>query len=161
MLHPRSTYTARRRALHVKAHPHLFHSPHLTPLPSLRRTLQDGGWFKEDEESAVDRGESKPSAWFRCLVILGCAVAQLSGQTAMDSRFQLELLEPHSLRHLSNAAVFHTCELASLPGYCWLWSLFSAEAMLAHNVSPRTVTKACVRRHSCFVAVRLCLTPEG
>ena len=117
--------------------------------------------MKEEKMSASLRETDEPSAWFRCLSILGCAVAQLSGQTAMDSRFQLELLEPHSLRHLSNPAVFHTCELASLPGYCWLWSLFSAEAMLAHNVSPRTVTKACVRRHSCFVAVRLCLTPEG
>ena len=89
-----------------------------------------------------------------------CAVAQLSGQTATDSRYQLELLEPHSLRHLSSAAVFYTCELASLPGYCWLL-LFSAEAMLGHNVSPRAVTKGCSRRHSCFVAARLCLTVEA
>ena len=147
--------------MHVKAHAHLFHSPLLTPLPSLSWTLQDGGWVKEDEESEVNRGNKKPRAWFRCLSILGCAAAQLSGQTATASFCQLERLEPHSLRHLGSPAVFHTCELASLPGYCWLWSLFSAEAMLAHNVSPRTVTKACVRRHSCFVAVRLCLTPEG
>ena len=89
-----------------------------------------------------------------------CAVPQLSGQTATDSRYQLELLEPHSLGHLSSAAVFYTCELASLPGYCWLL-LFSAEAMLGHNVSPRAVTKGCSRRHSCFVAARLCLTVEA
>ena len=46
------------------------------------------------------------------------AVAQLSGQTATDSCCQLELLEPHSSRHLSSAAVLYTCELASLPGEC-------------------------------------------
>ena len=93
------------------------------PLPSLSWTLQDRRWVKEDEESAANRGKSKPSTWFRCLLTLGCAVAQLSGQTATDS-CQLELLEPHSLRHLSSAALFYACELASLPGYCWLWSLF-------------------------------------
>ena len=56
--------------------------------------------------------------------------------------------------------IIGTCELASLPGYCWLL-LFSAEAMLGHNVSPRAVTKGCSRRHSCFVAARLCLTVEA
>ena len=64
--------------------------------------------------SASLRETDEPSTWFRCLSISGCAVAQLSGQTAMDSRFQLELLEPHSLRHLGSPAVFYTCELASL-----------------------------------------------
>ena len=88
--------------------------PHTSPPCRLSWTLQDGGWVKEDEESEVNRGNKKPSTWFRCLSILGCAVAQLSGQTAMDSFCQLELLEPHSLRHLGSAAVFHTCELASL-----------------------------------------------
>ena len=72
----------------------------------------------------------------------------MSGQTATDSCCQLELLEPHSLRHLSSAAVFYTCELASLPGYCWLWSLFSAEAMLAHNVSLEQEPRKRSRRHN-------------
>ena len=108
--------------------------------------------------SASLRKTDEPSTWFRCLSTLGCAVAQLSGQTATDLRCQLELLEPHSLRQ--QPAVFYTCELASLPG-CWLWSLFSAEAMLAHNVSPRTGTKERSRRCSCFVAVRLCFCLEG
>ena len=108
------TFTAERRALHVEAHAHLFHPPHLTPLPSLGWTLQDGGWVKEEKMSASLRETDEPSAWFRCLSILGCAAAQLSGQTVMASRFQLERLEPHSLRHLGSAAVFHTCELASL-----------------------------------------------
>ena len=145
--------------MHVEAHAQSFHPPHLTPLPSLGWTLQDGGWVKEDEESEVDRGESKPSTWFRCLSILGCAAAQLSGQTATASFCQLQLLERHSLRHLGNPAVFHTCELASLPGYCWLRPLFSAAAMLAHNVSPRTETKACIRRHSASTSGRSARSP--
>ena len=114
------TYTAGRRALHVKntpGHPSVpLPTPH--PLPCLSLTLQEGGWVREDEEAAVNRGKSKPSTRIRCLSALGCAVAQLSGQTATDSCYQLELLEPHSLRHLSSAAVLYTCELASLPGYC-------------------------------------------
>ena len=44
-----------------------FPTPH--PLLSDSWTLQDGGWLKEDEESAVNRGKSKPSTWFRCLSI--------------------------------------------------------------------------------------------
>ena len=110
-----------------KTHPdtHPSHAPHLIcsilsphALPCLSWTLQDGRWVREDEEAAVNRGKSKPSTRIRCLSTLGCAVAQLSGQTATDSCYQLELLEPHSLRHLSSAAVLYTCELASLPGYC-------------------------------------------
>ena len=93
------TFTAGRRALHVKAH-HLFHPPHPTPLPSLSWTLQDGRWVKETRMSSSLRNTDEPSTWFRCLSTLGCAVAQLSGQTATDSCCQLELLEPHSLRHL-------------------------------------------------------------
>ena len=54
-------------------HTRTFHSPHLT-LPCLSWTLQDGRWVKDDEDSAVDRGKSKPSTWFRCLSTLGCAV---------------------------------------------------------------------------------------
>ena len=118
----KSTFTARRRALRVNnTNPFVpFPTPH--PLPSLSWTLQDGRWVKDAEDSAVDRGKSKPSTWFRCLSTLGCAVAQLSGQTATDSCCQLELLEPHSLRHLSSAAVFYTFELALLAtagcGHC-------------------------------------------
>ena len=150
-----------RRAQESSSNRALFHYPHLTPLPSLSWTLQDGRWVKETRMSASLRKTNEPSTWFRCLSTLGCAVAQLSGQTATDSCCQLELLEPHSLRHLSSAAAFYTCELVSLPGYCWLWSLFSAEAMLAHNVSLVQEPKKRSRSHSCFVAVRLCLTPEG
>ena len=111
-----SVFTARRRALRVNnTNPFVAFSH---PLPSLSWTLQDGRWVREDEEAAVKCGRSKPCTWIRCLSTLGCAVAQLSGQTATDSCYQLELLEPHSLRHLSSAAVLYTCELASLPGYC-------------------------------------------
>ena len=114
------TYTAGRRALHVKntpGHPSVpLPTPH--PLRCLSWTLQDGRWVKEGKMSASLRDTDEPRAWFRCLSTLGCAVAQLSGQTATDSCYQLELLEPHSLRHLSSAAVLYTCELASLPGYC-------------------------------------------
>ena len=46
-----------------------FPTPH--PLPCLSWTLQDGGWVKDVEDSAVDRGKSRPSTWFRCLSTLG------------------------------------------------------------------------------------------
>ena len=35
------------------------------PVPRLSLTLQDKAWVKEDEEAELDRGKSKPSAWFR------------------------------------------------------------------------------------------------
>ena len=41
----------------------------------------------------------------------------LSGQTATDSCYQLELLEAHSLRHLSSAAVLYTLLLAVVTCY--------------------------------------------
>ena len=54
----------RRRAFDVKL------SPLGLPVPCLSLTLQDGGWVKEDEETEVNRGTSKPRPWFRCLLSL-------------------------------------------------------------------------------------------
>ncbi|CAJ1448946.1 unnamed protein product [Effrenium voratum] len=77
--------------------------PSLSPFQSSNIDIysqKEEGWVREDEEAAVNRGKSKPSTRIRCLSALGCAVAQLSGQTATDSCYQPELLEPHSLRLL-------------------------------------------------------------
>ena len=112
------TFTTKRRALHVTNTPGHPFVPFSHPLPSLSWTLQDGRWVKEAKMSASLRDTDEPSTRIDAFQLWVGAVAQLSGQTATDSCYQLELLEPHSLRHLSSAAVLYTCELASLPGYC-------------------------------------------
>ena len=60
---------SRKESFACSRAPVSFPTPH--PLPCLSWTLQDGGWVKDVEDSAVDRGKSRPSTWFRCLSTLG------------------------------------------------------------------------------------------
>ena len=88
-------YTARRRAFQVKL-------SHLGfPVPCLSLTLQDGEWVKEDEDTEVNRGKSKPSAWSRFLFSLGFLPSP---------RSQGRLLRIHAATNVS---------CMPLPQQCW------------------------------------------
>ena len=50
---------------HLQPEGGLFMSPLALPVPRLSVTSQDKDWVKEDEDSEVNRGTSKPSTWFR------------------------------------------------------------------------------------------------